>query len=403
MEQDNSKNITIGLVLSTTPKYSETFFRNKISGLQANGFKVILFVDYPSKNDNDFPCDIIVAPKFGGSTVQNLFSSFMSLLKSIFQYSRISLRYLQLEKNAGTPLRNRLKRLILNEFLFRSKVDWLHFGFGNLAVSREHVAEAIGAKMAVSFRGSDFYLSPLKHKDCYQRLFQKQVMYHVLSEEMKHDLMKHDIAPNHIQVITPAIDTSFFSITKALPSASTTLQIVTVARLHWKKGLVYTIEAMNLLKKNNIDFHYTIIGAGEEYERIKFAIHQYQLHDYVTLLGELTQKEIKAKLQDSDIYIQYSIQEGFCNAALEAQAMGLLCIVSNAEGLSENVLHEETGWVIPKRQPRLLAKKIIEVLALAESEKNKIRSHAIDRVNSQFNLDKQNEKFRIFYRNSYFL
>ena len=36
--------MTIGLVLAATPNYSETFFINKIKGLQSNGFKVILFV-----------------------------------------------------------------------------------------------------------------------------------------------------------------------------------------------------------------------------------------------------------------------------------------------------------------------------------------------------------------------
>ena len=35
----------IGLVLSSTPAYSETFFNSKIKGLQKNGFEVVLFVN----------------------------------------------------------------------------------------------------------------------------------------------------------------------------------------------------------------------------------------------------------------------------------------------------------------------------------------------------------------------
>ena len=35
----------IGLVLSRTPAYSETFFISKIEGLQKNGFEVVLFVN----------------------------------------------------------------------------------------------------------------------------------------------------------------------------------------------------------------------------------------------------------------------------------------------------------------------------------------------------------------------
>ena len=48
--------------------------------------------------------------------------------------------------------------------------------------------------------------------------------------------------------------------------------------------------------------------------------------------------EIKISLNNSDVYLQYSVQEGFCNAVLEAQAMGLLCVVSDGGALPENVI-----------------------------------------------------------------
>ena len=55
----------------------------------------------------------------------------------------------------------------------------------------------------------------------------------------------------------------------------------------------------------------------------------------------------------ADIYIQYSIEEGFCNAVLEAQSMGVLTIVSDASGLIENVVDGKTGWVVPKRRTKV--------------------------------------------------
>ena len=75
----------------------------------------------------------------------------------------------------GKSLKNSLKLIILNQFFLKEKLDWLHFGFGMLAKDRENVAEAIGAKMAVSFRGYDLYLSPLKHPGCYDLLFLKDM------------------------------------------------------------------------------------------------------------------------------------------------------------------------------------------------------------------------------------
>ena len=68
--------------------------------------------------------------------------------------------------------------------------------------------------------------------------------------------------------------------------------------------------------------------------------------------------------------IQYSIEEGFCNAVLEAQSMGVLTIVSNASGLMENIIDGKTGWVVPKRKPNLLAKKIKQITSMKEEKLN---------------------------------
>lgn len=386
----------IGLVMSTVPGYSETFFRNKIKGLQDSGFEVVLFVDYLNESDLKAPYKVIGAKNYGKNGLVNFLNGGVALIKSCLQHPIESYRLYLLDKKDGISFSKRLKNLMLNEFLLNEQLDWLHFGFGMLAKDRENVAEAIGAQMAVSFRGYDLYLSPLKHPNCYDSLFRKRVKYHVLSEEMKQTLLEHAIDANAIRVITPAIDTDFFQ-NETESQDIKIINIVTVARLHWKKGLEYTLEALALLEKGNIEFTYTIIGAGEEKERLMLAAHQLGLTDKVIFKGKLSQNEIKEQLSNSDLYLQYSIQEGFCNAVLEAQAMGLLCIVSNAEGLSENVLDQQTGWVVRKRQPELLAQKIIEVIELPVSEKKKIREYAVNRVRLEFTLTQQQRKFHEFY------
>lgn len=175
------------------------------------------------------------------------------------------------------------------------------------------------------------------------------------------------------------------------------LQITTIARLHWIKGLEYTLEALSKLKNEGIEFEYTIIGDGIEKERLLFAAYQLGIKENVNFVGKLPQTEVKKALEKTDIYLQYSIQEGFCNAVLEAQAIGLLCIVSDAEGLSENVLDKQTGWVIEKRKPELLAQKIKEVMLLSSLEKDRIRTNATGRVQQEFNLEKQQLEFINFY------
>lgn len=389
----------IGLVLSSVPGYSETFFRNKIKGLQDRGFEVLLFVDYLNPSDVDLPCQVIACLDFNNRSLKTVLNSILAFLKAAIFSPKQSFRLYQLDKNDGVPFNRRLKNIVLNQFFFNQSFDWLHFGFGMLAKNRENVAKAIGAKMAVSFRGFDLYLSPLKHPDCYNLLFKKDVRYHVLSHGMKETLKEYVIQENNIQIITPAIDTDFFQNNSKLQQMETAkTHIVTVARLHWKKGLEYTLEALAILKQKGFSFQYTIIGEGDQRERLIFAAHQLGILDDVQFVGKLTPEEVKQQLSQSTIYLQYSIQEGFCNAVLEAQAMGLLCIVSNAEGLDENVLDNQTGWVVPKRQPALLTKKIIETIQLPIEQQELIRQRAIQRVRDNFNLSKQNEAFQLFYK-----
>jgi colanic acid/amylovoran biosynthesis glycosyltransferase len=71
--------------------------------------------------------------------------------------------------------------------------------------------------------------------------------------------------------------------------------------------------------------------------------------------------------------------------------------VSNAEGLSENVLHEQTGWVVPKYKPQLLAETINKVLDLNTVEKNTITQKTQKRVREEFNIEKQQKEFLDFY------
>lgn len=389
------QNKFIGLVLPSVPGYSETFFNSKIAGLQQNGAEVVVFVANPEKLNPDLTYKVFYAPKLNGfKTFVALKSMAILLSATLFNFKK-SIHFLALEKKDEHSFRKRLKSLIANHFILKHKVDWLHFGFGTMAIGRENVAAVVGAKMAVSFRGFDHYIYPLKNPNCYKKLFSRIVKYHVLSNGMQLQLERNGILSKDISIVTPAIDIDLFK--NKSENNFITLNIITVARLHWIKGLEYTLEALSILKNEGIDFQYTIVGDGPERERLLFATHQLGLEKNVTFVGKLTPDVVKVKLSKASLYLQYSIQEGFCNAALEAQAMGLLCIVSDAEGLSENVLNNQTGWVVPKRNPELLAEKIKEVILLSEEKKLDISLNAINRVRSEFNIQKQTQEFVNFY------
>ncbi|WP_460219695.1 glycosyltransferase family 4 protein [Psychroserpens sp. MEBiC05023] len=385
----------IGLVLASAPGYSETFFFSKIKGLQNSGHNVCVFCADNSKNFS--ACQVVLFPKLHTSTFIQLFM-LLRVYLSLIPYLKPVLKFIKLERKDGVSWLRLLKRIYNYAPIFKIQLDWLHFGFGTLAIGGENLAESISAKMAVSFRGFDIGVYPVKYPNCYRNIWDKVDKIHVISDDISELLYQNgfnDQAP--VIKITPAINTAYFSSTSNHTLKKMPIQLISVARLHWKKGLHYTIEALSLLKQKGVNFQYRIIGTGIEEEALKFAAYQYNLQNEIIFMGKLKHESVKDELTKSDIYIQYSVQEGFCNAVLEAQAMGLMCVVSNAEGLSENIQDKQSGWVVPKRNPIALASKLFEVINLSEAKKNEIKTFAISRIQKEFNLTKQEKEFIAFY------
>lgn len=392
----------IGIVLSKPPEYSETFFISKVKGLQAHGYSVVLYTQstVPSRGQQGcYPFEVKLAPPIYKRNIVKQSIWFARVFFKLLLHIKPVLRFIQLEKQQGTTFGVILKRLYLNAHILTQQMDWLHFGFATMALGKEQVAESINAKMAVSLRGFDIAIYPVKHLNCFELLWKKVDKVHTISNDLYKLALNNGLSTSiPFQKITPAINTKLFSFNvKKEKSSSSPIKMMTIARLHWKKGLTYTLTALKLLKEQGVDFHYTIVGEGVEYEKLMYLRRQLGLEKEVTLIGKVAHHQIKELLTEHNYYIQYSISEGFCNAVLEAQAMGLLCIVSDAEGLSENVLHKKSGWVVEKRNPKKLTETLLEVSKMLDIEQNNIREFAMKRVKNEFNIEKQQEAFVNFY------
>ena len=391
-----SKKINIGLVLPAMPGYSETFIHNKINGLIKNGFKVVLFVSR-KENSVDVHQSANIYYQVNINSKINLLYNF---IKIFVLNPLICFRFLNLERASCRVWTEALKNLIINSHIIGKPLDWLHFGFATVALRRENVAEAMGAKLAVSFRGFDVCLYPHQNPDCYNLLWKKIDKVHTISNDLYQRALSLGLSyKTPVVKITPAIDTEIFRFTKN-QNLHVPLRILTIGRLVWKKGYEYALKSLDILKNRQIEFEYHIVGEGSYREPIIYAIKQLGLTDHVKLKGYLSQRNIIKELEWADIYIQPSIQEGFCNSVLEAQAMGLLCIVSNAEGLAENVQHKETAWVIPKRDSECIANQVINILNTDEKALKQIKENAGNRVRKKYNLPYQEKEFCKFYINN---
>ncbi len=97
--------------------------------------------------------------------------------------------------------------------------------------------------------------------------------------------------------------------------------ICTIGRFDPKKRFDLLIEIISLLKSNEQQFHFFIIGDGEERNNLENQITRLKIWDYVTMTGELP--EAMNLLRAFDIFTFSSQDEGLPNVVMEAAAAGL--------------------------------------------------------------------------------
>jgi UDP-glucose:(heptosyl)LPS alpha-1,3-glucosyltransferase len=107
-----------------------------------------------------------------------------------------------------------------------------------------------------------------------------------------------------------------------------------------RKGLSFVIEA---LSKVSNDICLAVVGKDRNEGYYKKKVNEKKLGDRVKFFGP--RKDVIKFLQACDAFILPTIYDPFSNATLEALAMGLFTITSNANGCSE-IISEGCGYVI---------------------------------------------------------
>ena len=91
-------------------------------------------------------------------------------------------------------------------------------------------------------------------------------------------------------------------------------------------------------------------------------VHNLGLRDVVDFAGAKDQKELPHYYAVADAVIVPSDYESFGMVALESMASGTPVIASEVGGLAYLVREKETGYLVPVREPKVLAERIQSVL-----------------------------------------
>jgi colanic acid/amylovoran biosynthesis glycosyltransferase len=293
-----------------------------------------------------------------------------------------------------------LAMLYLDAEVVRLGCDLIHFEFGAPAAPRMYLRDLLGCPVIVSFRGYDLNYVGLEEPDYYAEVWQKAAAVHLLGEDLWRRAQHRGCPPEKPHaLIPPAIDTRFFDPGEGRRGsvAGSPLRILGVGRLEWKKGYEDALVAVRKLLDRGIRCEYRILGAGAFLGALGFARYQLGLVDQVTFLGVGTREDVKAEMSGADVFLHAAVSEGFCNAVLEAQAMRLPVVCTDADGLPENVEDGVTGLVVGRRNPAALADALAK-LAGDEELRRQMGRAGRERVTARFQLQDQVSAFEELYR-----
>jgi len=392
--------VRIALVTNRFPILSETFIYNHAAGLRAAGFDVTVVattpVDDPYHVDDSAMFQQLGGPQFEGPIRH------VVLARGLAQTARnaasrllgASARDLALWDAARARF-GRSRRAIRAWMYALSLADFevVHFEYSGLAISFVDAIPLLApARVFVSCRGSAERITPLlvpTRANELREMFALVDRVHCVSADMLRTCESYGLDRAKAFVNHPAVVAERF--TRTTPRAMRTTgpyRLVSTGRLIWAKGLEFALLAVREVLDRGYDVRYEIIGSGPEEERLRYAVHDLRLEKHVTLTGRLSPAEVRAVLDDADLYLLPSVSEGMSNAALEAMAMQLPVISTTAGGMAEAISDGVDGVLVPSRAPHEMA-RAIETLLEAPARREELGRAARQRIEREFSLERQ--------------
>ena len=187
--------------------------------------------------------------------------------------------------------------------------------------------------------------------------------------------LKYRLSPSQkIHVIHPGIPLARFQNIRQEPNSwretlglGQSPVILVVCRLNIPRDFDTMLKAIQGLQHHIPDVQLLIAGDGPQRPKIEQQIQALNLAKHVRLLG--FRQDIPQLMALSDVFLLTSYGwEGFPISALEAQAVGLPVIITDAGGSAEAVVHGRTGFVVPKCDVDALTQALLTVLTDPETK-----------------------------------
>lgn len=139
-----------------------------------------------------------------------------------------------------------------------------------------------------------------------------------------------------------------------------------------------------------------LVGRGALQQETEALTRALGLDGGVRFLG--VRRDVPRLMGLADSYLMSSAWEGMPMVLLEAAASGLPIVTTSVGGNREVVENEETGFLVPPRDPEALGSAMLRVMELSESDRRAMGARGRERVRSRYGLSRVVERWEQLYR-----
>lgn len=220
-----------------------------------------------------------------------------------------------------------------------------------------------------------------------------------VSQDLRRHMIAEGLPASRIEVITNGVDPEARSefardeLRVTLAVTTSTVVLITVARLDPVKDLATLLAAMDGAAREGVDLHLVVVGDGPERPALEAQAWSLGLASRVTFLGH--REDARRWLSAADVYVSSSVSEGISLTILEGMSAGLP-VIATAVGGTPEIVDASCGLLVPSRDPAALTGAIV-ALARDPDRRRRLGAAARGRVLDSFTIDRMVDSYRQVY------
>lgn len=225
--------------------------------------------------------------------------------------------------------------------------------------------QVFGSKMIVNIHGGDvFTLNSRFSRAIKKAILKRSDVVIANSSVTKREAQL--LLDREYVVIPEIVDVEKFTSAHKNKEKHDGFNIVFIGRLSEEKGVIYLLEAVNLIKKNmnSKDMQLKIVGDGPERAKLQQYVDSSRLNSFVEFVGWKQRDELVDIFKTTDVFVGPSIKsdsgwkEAFGIVFAEASSAGVPVITTDQGGMIDIVDDGNTGFIIDQKSAKLIAEKL---------------------------------------------